>query len=169
MVTATKLLTVAEFELMPEPEQPGKQELLDGDLIQLPPAKKTHSKIVRSLFKLLDGVVGSRALVETGFQMGRTTWLQPDVSVMWPDQSEKNDYLQGSPMIAIEVVSSGNSAEEINRKTRAYLQHGAAEVWIVYPRTRMMTVHKGASVHEITDTYRCEAIPVVLNLSELLN
>jgi Uma2 family endonuclease len=168
MVTATKLLTVAEFELMPDPEVPGKQELLDGELIQLPPAKNTHNTIVRSVFMLLHGVVGSRARVESGFQMPPHTWLQPDVSVMWPDQSKTNDYLQGSPMIAVEVVSPGNSAEEINRKTRTYLKHGAAEVWIVYPRTRMMTVHKATSVEEITDTYTCESIPVVVNLSELL-
>src|SRR5450755_2686904 len=95
MVTATKLLTVAEFELMPEPEVPGKQELLDGELIQLPPAKDTHNTIVDSVLALLQGAVGRRARMERGFQMPPDTWLQPDVSVAWPDQNKKNDYLQG--------------------------------------------------------------------------
>ena len=36
---------------------------------------------------------------------------------MWPDQPELNEYVQGSPMIAIEIASRGNTAEEIERKT----------------------------------------------------
>jgi hypothetical protein len=71
---------------MPEPEVPGKQELPDGKLIQLPPAKDTHNTLVDSVLRLLQGVVGRRARIGRGFQMSPDAWLQPDVSVAWPDE-----------------------------------------------------------------------------------
>ena len=45
-------------------------------------------------------------------------------------------------MIAIEIISPGNSAEEIHRKREAYLEEGVAEVWIVYPVSRVMEVFR---------------------------
>jgi len=162
------LMSIADFELLPD--EPGKQELLEGELINLPPAKIAHNKIAEALFTLLRSAAEpSRVHLEAGYQMARDTWLQPDVSVEWPDQRVENDYLQGSPMIAIEVVSPGNTAEETERKTAAYLNHGAEEVWIVYPRTRWMMVHRKSAVERITDIYRCSLVPVAISLSDILS
>ncbi len=128
------MMSFAEFELLPD--VPGKQELLQGELIALPPAKLPHIRVGEALFKRLLSVLDHlRVHHEAGYQLSCDTWLQPDVSVQWPGQEEANEYFQGSPMIAIEVVSPGNTAEEIDRKTKAYLKHGAEEVWVVYPRT----------------------------------
>ena len=165
MGTVATKLTVAEFEQMPEPDQPGKQELLQGELIQLQPARAPHSRIAQALSKLLGN---DRALVEAGYQMSGDTWLVPDVSIPWPDQREENEYFQGSPMIAVEIVSPGNAAEEIARKTDAYLTYGAAEVWIIYPRARYMMVHKSTAIEKITDAYACKTISVTVRISEIL-
>ena len=71
-------------------------------------------------------------------------------------------------MIAIEVVSPGNSAEEIDRKTKSYLKHGALEVRIVYPRTRSMMIHRALVTECITDEYRCALVPLTISLSDVL-
>jgi Uma2 family endonuclease len=161
------LLSIAEFELLPD--LPGKQELLEGEVILLPPAKLPHSKTTKAFVALLMSVLDeSRVFSEAGYQMAPDTWLQPDVSVTWPDQPVANDYLQGSPMIAIEIVSRGNTADEIERKIAKYLRYGAAEVWIVYPSTHRMMVHRDAAVERISDTYTCHSIPAVVRLSEIL-
>lgn len=164
-----KPITVAEFEQMPEPDRPGKQELLNGEIIQLPPAKyEPHNQIAKGLYHLiLKTVALDRVQKEEGYQMPPDNWLVPDVSVMWPDQPLVNGWFQKSPMIAVEVVSPGNTAEELQLKTTTYLQNGAAEVWIVYPRTRQMAVHTKETVRTITDTYICETIPVVVRLAEI--
>ena len=39
-MASTTLLTFEELEQLPD--EPGKMELLDGELIRLPPAKKRH-------------------------------------------------------------------------------------------------------------------------------
>ena len=87
----------------------------------------------------------------------RRGWLIPDVSVTWPDQPV-SEWFQGSPMIVIEIVSRGNTAWEIDRKVGAYLQEGDAEVWMVYPATRSMTVFRTDETLRVTDVYRCERI-----------
>jgi Uma2 family endonuclease len=109
----------------------------------------------------------SRVWAETGYQLSRG-WLQPDVSVTWPDQPVENDWLQGAPMIAVEVVSGANRPEHIDKKTAVYLEEGAAEVWVIYPGTRSMTVFRKESWERITESYACGLLDVVIDLRELI-
>ena len=105
-------MTFEEFESLSE--SGGKQELLDGELIELPPAKVRHMAVAKSFLELLTTVLSkSRVWFETGYQLG-SSWLIPDISATWPDQRIANDYYQGGPMIAIEVESPGNTAEELD-------------------------------------------------------
>jgi Uma2 family endonuclease len=164
-MSAITQLTAEEFLNLPD--TPGKQELLDGELISLPPATNSHSIIARAFQDLLlTALDKSRVWFFEGYQL-RRGWLIPDVSVTWPDQPV-SEWLQGAPMIAIEIVSRGNTAAEIDRKVSAYLQEGAAEVWVVYPATRSMTVFRKDATLRVTDVYRCERIGVTVKLDELL-
>lgn len=164
---AVTLLTAEEYLNMPE--TPGKHELLDGELISLPVAKRFHSEIGRTFEDLLRTVLPRpRVRLLEGFHLRRGGWLIPDVSATWPDQIE-GDWFEGAPMIAIEIVSRGNSAEEIQRKREAYLEEGAAEVWIVYPANRGMDVfRKDGSYVRVTDAYDCALIGVQVNLPKIL-
>jgi len=73
---ATTLLTFEEFERLPS--EPGKMELLDGELIRLPPGKLKHTKIIHRLQKSLEPVAerapASAGLggvwIEAGYKMG---------------------------------------------------------------------------------------------------
>src|SRR5947199_6363618 len=122
-------------------EPPGKEELLDGDLINSPPASLSHSELVRRLEELLDSVIDPfRVRHEECYRLKRG-WLIADLSVTWLDQPIA-DCLLGAPMLAIEVASRGNTAEEIDRKVAAYLEEGAAEVWVLYPQTASMMVFR---------------------------
>jgi Uma2 family endonuclease len=53
-----------------------------------------------------------------------------------PDES----WWQGAPDIAIEVLSPGNSAEDIELKISQYLAAGAKSVWIVSPKARQVRI-----------------------------
>jgi len=97
--------------------------------------------------------------------------LVPDISATWPDQRVLNDYYQGGPMIAIDVESPGNTAEEMDRKVVAYLRAGAGEVWVVYPRTGSMLVHTGLEkVMRVIDEYRSSLLPsLVVRLRDIID
>lgn len=94
-------------------------------------------------------------------------WLIPDVSVTWPEQPVSR-WLEGAPMIAIEIVSRGNTAEEMDRKTEAYLEEGAAEVWVVYPARHKVNVVRKDAALRITGEYKCDLIGVTARLDELI-
>jgi Uma2 family endonuclease len=172
--TTTRLITVAEFETMPEPEQGGKQELLEGELIQLAPPKFPHQRIVKRLFRLLDRHFDENRVGDsnTGFQMAPFSWLVPDASITWPDQRIERDWLQGAPIIAVEVESPSNTATEFARKVSEYLSHGGLEVWLIYPEERNMIVHtKEGKSYMIADTYTCQCTSpeVTIRLADLFD
>ncbi|HXA51474.1 MAG TPA: Uma2 family endonuclease [Candidatus Acidoferrum sp.] len=138
------LLTMDEFLALPELPA-GKRELLRGELIDLPPAKFRHDKIAHRLFRRLETAAGAsgtkgEVYMEIGYQLSLRHWLQPDVSLTHPDQPV-NEYLQGAPLLAVEIVSQGNTAEQIELKIEAYFAFGAAEVWVLYPESRHLWVY----------------------------
>jgi Uma2 family endonuclease len=141
-----ELMTFDELERVPE--EPGKTELLDGELIQLPPAKLPYHKLAQRLFlRLLETV--ERADLghgEVHFGMGYKiggkpdSWLIPDVSITYRDQPG-DEYCEGAPLIAVEVVSEFNKAGKLDRKIEKYLANGGREGWVFYPETRRVLTH----------------------------
>jgi Uma2 family endonuclease len=157
MGTTKTLLTFAEFERLPD--QPGKLELLKGELIELPPPELTHDRTSRRIFRRLDTAVAEahargeagelgEVCIETGYQLDRNSWVRPDVSVAHAHQPE-GQYFEGAPAIAIEVVSPSNTADELAAKTRLYFQHGAREVWRVYQKAQYVEVHVPGGSREV--------------------
>lgn len=85
-----------------------------------------------------------RVHMEAGFKLSSDTWLQPDVSFVRDAQIKKSDpdeYYDGTPAVAVEVVSESNTAAQLDRKMEQYFAYGCEEVWIVYPETRKIRVH----------------------------
>jgi len=142
---STAKMTFEEFEQLPD--EAGKLELLQGELIRMPPAEKRHNRAAVRFFKLLDaaieklGIGVGQAEIEMGYRLShKPSWLIPDVSVSLRDQPGDR-YLEGSPMIALEIVSPNNTAAHLDRKIQEYLTGGALEVWIVYPDSRHAWVY----------------------------
>jgi Uma2 family endonuclease len=154
-------------EFLNLPDTLSRQEFLDGELISRPLAKHSHSEVARAFETLLKSAIDESCVWRLAAYQLKRGWLIPDVSVSWPGQPVF-EWFQGSPMMAIEIVSRGNTAEEIDRKVGAYLEEGAAEVWVVYPATRSMNVFRKDETLRITDIYRCDSIGVVVKLNELL-
>jgi Uma2 family endonuclease len=156
---------LSEEEFLNLPDSAGKQELLDGELIELPPATDSHDDLAKRIAALLETVVPrSRVWVETAYRLSSQKWLKPDVSVSWPEQPVVNDWKQGAPLLAVEVASRGNTPEELEKKRVLYLNNGAAEVWVIYPKTHTMLVsRKDSSTHvEAVIDYRCELIGITV-------
>jgi len=167
MATVTGAVTFAEFEQLPD--IPGKRELLNGEVIDLPPAKRIHIAIVVALAnRLLHLLPENRVWVEGGYRIGEG-YLIPDVSVSHPDQPVDNDYLQRAPMLAIEVASGGNTPEQLDSKVTLYLQNGGQEVWVVYPKNRhMMVFHASGAIERVTGAWTSPATGLTFDIAELI-
>ena len=161
------LLTFEEFEKLPD--HPGKQELLRGELIELPPAKLKHDDISEALFLLLrtalaglqargEGQQLGRARMEVGYKLGPHSWLIPDVSITHAEQPA-GDYLEGAPALAVEVISESNTAQEIAGKIKELFAAGGLEVWVIYPDQRSVWVYQqGGQAREHTGRFTTDLL-----------
>jgi Uma2 family endonuclease len=150
------LFTFEEFEKMED--KLGKQELIHGELIELPPPEIKHQRISRHIFKPLDAALEQaqargdaiglgETCYETGYKFPNDNYLIPDVSVTHAKQVE-DKYLEGAPAIAVEILSPSNTAKLMDAKMKVYFEFGALEVWRVNQRKRNFTIYypDGSSV-----------------------
>ena len=165
MGTITTLVTFEEFERLPD--EPCKLELMDGEVIRMPPAETGHMRIALRLYKILEDTLRTlhgqghardlgEVFIETGYRIG-SNWAIPDVSVSHAGQSE-GKYLEGAPALAVEVISEANTAEVMHRKVRQYVENGAREVWLLYGRTASVSVYRGKAAIEVEGTLASELL-----------
>jgi Uma2 family endonuclease len=162
MATSIGSMTFAEFENLPD--KPGKQELLEGELIALPPAKDRHSVIVHRIYHLLlERLRGTELEVrmETGYLLASlpgapSTWVQPDVSIPRIGQGLRNGYLDGTPVLAIEVISDANRAADVRHKLDLYFEHQTIEVWLVFPDAGVIELHQRGVAHSHIGPFRSQ-------------
>jgi Uma2 family endonuclease len=139
-------VTLEEFARLPK--DGASHEINAGELLTLPPPKSLHALVALTILEFLQQHMKKqgtgRVIPEAGYILSRNplTIRQPDVSVISLERIRATDpdsYFEGAPELAVEVVSSSDSAEDLDVKTKQYLQSGAQQVWILYPRTQ--TVH----------------------------
>lgn len=160
-------ITLEEFERLPDKD--GIQELLDGEVVEMPPPKRRHSRIVQNVETiLLRRLDRSRVWTETGFLIGRQC-PQPDVAVIHVDQGEERGWFAKSPMIAVEVASRGNTPDELEFKKDLYLANGCHEVWIVYDKTRTVVVHTASGSETYSDQFNSGALNNSVSVPEILS
>jgi Uma2 family endonuclease len=175
MGTPTTLMTFEQFERLPD--EPHKLELIDGELIRMPPAITRHMRITMRLYNILYGALGTlhgqgqardlgEVFHETGYLIG-ANWLIPDLSITHAGQTE-NKYLEGAPALAVEVISKANTAEMMQRKVRLYMEGGAREAWLFYPRAASVIVYRGRKATEVEGKLTSELLPgLSIDLSEV--
>ncbi len=57
-------------------------------------------------------------------------------------RSTYDEYIPEVPTLVAEVISSSETAAYINEKVRDYLAGGAQLVWLLFPKTRSVEVHR---------------------------
>jgi Uma2 family endonuclease len=158
-------VTFEQFEQFPDDGM--KHQLLKGEHIVVPPPKLRRTRIQQKIQDVLRPFVREQGLgevhIEAGFRLTADTWLQPDVSFVTSSQIQSSDpsgYYQGAPALAIEIVSDSNTAAQLDLKTQLYFANGASEVWVVYPKTRKVLVHRADSdIHTVaTDELRSDLL-----------
>lgn len=106
--------------LYDQPENAQKRfELLDGEIIEVPPASPLHNWVVTRLYTLPNGdvLIPDVSFVSKARQQG---WPLPDAFRFAPD-------------LAVEMASPGSWERQLPGKAELYLESGAKIVWIIYP------------------------------------
>ena len=153
MAMGTKtVLSLREFEQLADDGMP--HELDEGELLTNSPAKKRHGQIQTRIFFelgrfLLQTPLGQVYVAPTGFLLQRepATLRVPDVSFLTAERAARpssDDWLEGAPDLAVEVVSPSDTASYVLRKVWQYLRFGSRMVWLVYPDTEEVHVYEGS-------------------------
>jgi Uma2 family endonuclease len=146
-------ISLEKFLELPEAGPDGSHfELDEGELICVSPGGGKHSTVVSLINVYLSSILPpSRFTIQTGeagYQLNDNTVRGIDVSVLDVPLS-LDDTTEGfetrKPVLAVEVVSLKHDAQDLERKTRQYLDAGVKEVWVVYLATRTTYVHAADS------------------------
>jgi Uma2 family endonuclease len=143
--TGSKIVTYEEWIEMPESE--GKEEVVDGEIITMPPNKWNHGEIVDNLQLILRSQLDLKAIRVTSTNFGLVirreplTCRTPDLAVfIKKDLVIKDGLVYSPPELLVEVLSPSNSRKDIARKIRDYESIGVPEFWILSPEARTFEI-----------------------------
>jgi len=121
-------------ELAADPDAPDHYEINEyGELIMSPRPSNDHQRIVAAVVAAIEQQLGPEAVAEVSVLTDRGIRV-PDV--VWMPQEKWKQFkgrtpLPVAPDLCVEVLSVGNTREEIAMKAGAYLRGGAREAVVV--------------------------------------
>lgn len=152
MVTRARLTAQDLWELG---EGDVRRELVNGEVIEMPPVGGAHGEITSRLHRRIADQVerngrGKVVVGDVGFVLqvpGDPERVRaPDVGFLdrgrFPEGHLPEGFLAGAPDLAVEVLSPTDNPVEVQQKVRDYLEAGGRLVWIVAPRARTVTVYR---------------------------
>lgn len=132
-------------------------ELIDGVLVE-----KAVSQYSSSVSILLSHFLGMYVIPrrlgwlhgEQGFVWLDSNLRAPDVSFtrkeQQPDGLRKKGYSDVAPVLVAEVLSPGNTAEEMARKRKEFFDRGTELFWIVDPLARTIDIYTSPETPDAT-------------------
>ena len=116
-----------------------RAEWVDGEVVMTPSPSWRHQQAARRLANLLEAALPDLLVVEavTVVLPGGRERI-PDVSVVTSPPG--TEHLTEVPLIAAEVLSPSNRAEDTVRKSAEYLAAGIVQYWLVDPEERIIDV-----------------------------
>jgi Uma2 family endonuclease len=143
-------------------------ELSGGTLLEKPLEGLAHGALTARLARLVGNYVeawrlGETTGADTGYLLaqdgsGPQLVYAPDIAFISARRLAQHNphdfYVRDAPDLAIEVISSADSARAIEARVLAYLRAGSSQVWVVYPESQTVLVHTPERVNRLglTDT-----------------
>jgi Uma2 family endonuclease len=129
----------------------GKLEIDRWGRITMSPANNFHS-MLQSRFSRRLAPLGGEAFVEAsiltklGLTVADVAWASADFMRLHGTESP----FSRAPELCIEIASPSNSRKELREKMDAYLEAGATEGWIVFPKAKRFEFYGAAGALQET-------------------
>jgi Uma2 family endonuclease len=140
-------MTAAEYFALPETKQ--RCDLIDGVLYVSPSPDFFHQSLVLALGGALDGFArrdgGAAFVAPMDVEFDLLVTRQPDAGYIRPGRVGiiGRHHVEGPPDLVVEVHSPSNRRIDTGDKLELYARYGVAEIWLVDPVRRTVTVHTG--------------------------
>lgn len=137
------LLTIEEFLELDLPED-RRYELDEGEIVELTLPSPARNRTAFRIAQLLDAwnrraQCGRVYSADTPYAIGEGILRGPDASFVQNARLgglDESKPISGAPDLAVEVVSPSDRRSQLLKKVNQYLNAGAQEVWLVYPKTQ---------------------------------
>ena len=156
--TAAPPITVEQFLRFRSPRG-FRCELINGEIILSPDPKAPHYDVCERIYKFLERTCEEPAykvLQRINLQMKNPYYMpSPDVMVIdyakWIE-AQTSGYPKATPLLVVEVISPANRRRATAAKVQGYLEDGAPEVWVIYPKRRTVDVHRPSVTLSIAES-----------------
>ncbi len=148
IATDKKILTDEEFSGLSE--YGSHDELINGE-IEMGNSGMEHGNITAYLCGLIElysrpKKLGVTCDSSTAFSLKSGNKRSPDISFVSKDRllglkRLPKGYFQGSPDLAVEVISPNNTFEELHQKIVEYFENGCRLVWVINPDEKSILVY----------------------------
>ncbi len=150
-----KVWTDAEFM---EINRDGRFELVNGELIDMGNSGAKHGYVAIILSAALFNCISKQKLgamfdSSTAFKMKNGNKRSPDISFVGKERLQGLDdlpdgFLDGAPDLAVEILSPGNTVQEIHEKLVEYFENGTRLAWVLHPKEHYILVYRSAQQPE---------------------
>jgi Uma2 family endonuclease len=154
---ATALVTSEQYLALPDEfDQFGnriKDELIGGEIVKMPFPSNAHDRIKNQVNGVSPRILDENAQlgIESNFEIGAHVSpldvYAPDVNVVQVSRFVGNERIMRGAPEAIEVVLP--SVANLKAKIDAYLANGSHSVWVFFPESRSVIVHRPGFMHEL--------------------
>lgn len=150
-MTITEKLVWTDEKFMALPKDGHRYELIDGELLDMGNSGMEHGYVACILTIVLGGYIRAKKLgaicdSSTAFSLKSGNKRSPDFSFIAKIRLQgmnrpPRGFLQGSPDLAVEILSPGNTIEEIHNKIVEYFENDTQLVWVIHPDERYVLVY----------------------------
>lgn len=152
-------MTADEFLALPEPEEFGIFELIDGEVVLTQPTPLHQQSVGKILFRLelwISAASGrGMSLLPIDTLVDRWTVLAPDLQ--WYAEGRELPGMTEPPWplgdLIVEVRSPSTWHRDVGRKKQIYERDGVRELWLVDPPARTVLVFRrseGSATFDVT-------------------
>ena len=168
-------MTAAEFVRWADEQSNGRFELLDGEIVAMPPERVAHARRKLKICDALRAVIAAAgAECETfidgiGVATDAQSVLIPDVLVQCGDTLDDDQVLAPSPVIIVEVLSPSTRAIDLTYNLERYLQLPRLAHYLVARTNTPATLHyrrapDGVSMQIVSGLLRLDPLGITINL-----
>lgn len=138
-------------------------EIIDGSVVKMNAAGFIHNIVGMNILRPLDAFVLQHKLGAVFYDgltylmfseaKGLKDSFVPDISFIRLENilpmTDISKPYPGIPDLAVEVISPGEDADDVQTKLRTYLEKGTEQVWLVYPTTKELHQYRRDNNPEI--------------------
>jgi Uma2 family endonuclease len=165
-------ITVDEYHRMAESGSfapDARVELIEGEIIDMPPIGSPHAGTVDQLISLFSRAVGDRAIIrcQGPVQVGDYSEPQPDLALLANRASfYKDRHPSENDTLLVVEVSDSTLDHDLRRKKALYARQGIREYWVVDLVSRQLHVFRSPAGADYQDASSIDR-PGTLEISAL--